>query len=357
MKFSIRKKRLFTSEKDPSAFSMKKILFILVTAVVVVTMATAPGCAGKKKPAALPEIVTIGISTSKNSIFGSAVFIAIENDYFLAEDIELKIRYYASGKETIAALFSGEVDIAAASELPIALNSFKRNDFTIWITIAMSAKNLQVLARKDRGVNNPQDLVGKKVAIAMGTIIHYFMDTYLLTNRIDTSDVEIVDVQPQAMVDAIVNGNVDAIFSWEPNIYYAQKILGDNAIVLPNLYGPRVTYNLVSKKDFIGNNPQSLRKTIKALQKAEEFMKDNRAESIDMTASRLEIDKKDLSELWDLFEFELSLLQTLLVALEEKARWAITNKVTDKTKVPNYLDFIYPDALRAVELEAVTIVW
>ncbi len=42
--------------------------------------------------------------------------------------------------------------------------------------------------------------------------------------------------------------------------------------------------------------------------------------------------------------------------MEDSARWAIKNKLTDAKKVPNYLDYIYTDALKAVMPEAVRIV-
>ena len=60
--------------------------------------------------------------------------------------------------------------------------------------------------------------------------------------------------------------------------------------------------------------------------------------------------------LWDVFTFEISLNQSLLVALEAEARWAIKYKLTESTEVPNYLDYIYIDALEELKPEAVTII-
>jgi NitT/TauT family transport system substrate-binding protein len=42
--------------------------------------------------------------------------------------------------------------------------------------------------------------------------------------------------------------------------------------------------------------------------------------------------------------------------MEDEARWAIVNKLTSKTKVPNYLDFVYMDALEEVASDRVTII-
>jgi len=48
--------------------------------------------------------------------------------------------------------------------------------------------------------------------------------------------------------------------------------------------------------------------------------------------------------------------QSLVLALEDEARWAIKNKLTSKTKVPNYLNHIHLDALKSVAPSAVTII-
>ena len=95
---------------------------------------------------------------------------------------------------------------------------------------------------------------------------------------------------------------------------------------------------------------------IRALAKAEEFTESNRQESIAIMASRLETDTEDIAKIWDIYRFRLSLSRSLIVALENAARWAIANNMTDKTAMPNYLDFIYFDGLEAVSPEAVTII-
>jgi NitT/TauT family transport system substrate-binding protein len=45
-----------------------------------------------------------------------------------------------------------------------------------------------------------------------------------------------------------------------------------------------------------------------------------------------------------------------LIAFEDQARWRIDNNLTDATRVPNYLDYIYLDALEKVKPEAIGII-
>ena len=333
---------------------MKKAISILLAVVMVVATVVGVGCVGVEKPAGPLEKVTIGISAT--SLLPSLVHIAEENGYFLEEGIDVETKGYPTGKAALEATFNGEVDMATVSDTPIVANSFERNDFAVLATILDSARHAKALARKDKNISTPQDLVGKKVATTIGTTAHFFMVTFFTLNRIDTSDVEIVNLKPGEMVEAIVNGDVDAIFAWEPNILESQKRLGDNAIVLPSRVGYEATFNLTTKNDFIENHPESIRKIIKALAKAEEFTKDNREESVDIIASHLGADREDIDKLWDDYRFRLSLSQTLITTLEDEARWAIKSSFTDKTEVPNYLDYIHMDALEEVKPEAISII-
>jgi len=46
----------------------------------------------------------------------------------------------------------------------------------------------------------------------------------------------------------------------------------------------------------------------------------------------------------------------MLITMRDQSRWAIKNNLTDATEVPNYLDYIYLDALEEVKPEAVGII-
>jgi len=330
-----------------------KIIGIFISVIVLIGISVG-GCQGQPGKPEQFEKVTIGISAT--SLLASLVHIAEERGYFLEEGIDIEVKGYPTGKAALAATFSGEVDMGTVADTPIVSNSFERNDFAIFLTIVDSAQHSKTLARKDRDINVPQDLVGKKVATTIGTTAHFFMSVFFTLNGIDVSDVEIVNMKPGEMVEAIVNGDVDAICAWEPNILNAAKKLGDNAIILPSDVGYKATFNLVTMNGYIENSPELIRNVIKALAKAEELASNNRGESIDTIASRLETDREDIDKLWDGYRFKISLHQSLIITLEDVARWSMRNNFTDKTEIPNYLDYIYMDALEKVKPEAVGII-
>ncbi len=329
---------------------MNKIAIFLIFIILAST-----GCvANQEKESSKPEEVTVGVSAT--SLLPSLVYIAKEKGYFLEEGIQIEIKGYPTGKHAFESALKGEIDIATVADTPIVFNSFERDDFLVFATILDSTQHAKVLARKDKNINTPQDLVGKKVATTIGTTAHFFMNVFFIVNEVDSSNIKIVDLKPKEMVNAIVAGEVDAIFAWEPNIVNSEIMLGDNAIVLPSDVGYLSTFNMASKKDFIESNPELITKILKALAKAEQTTIDNREESVDIVASYLKTDRERIDSLWDIYKFRLSLSQTLLITLEDEARWAINNNMTDATEVPNYLGYIYLDALEEVKPEAVGII-
>jgi len=331
----------------------KVLIVVIVIALLGISILRFTTWKQSEKYTGPVERVSIGISAT--SLLPSLVLLANEKGYFLEEGIDIEIKGYSTGKDALKATFNGEVDICTVADTPIVSNSFKRNDFTVFATILQGAEHTKCLARKDRNISTPQDIIGKRVATTIGTSAHYFMAVFFILNKLDLEDVEIVNLKPTEMVKAIVDGDVDVIFAWEPNIYHAVKSLGENAVILPSNIGYLTTFSLVSKNVFVENNQQLLKRILKALIKAEKFAKGNRKESIDIISAYLKIDREIIDKLWDTYDFRVSLTQSFLITLENEARWFIRSKLTSATEIPNYLDYIYWDALEAVKPEAVQI--
>jgi NitT/TauT family transport system substrate-binding protein len=333
---------------------MKTTTFTVIALVMVAAAGILGGCTAAEKPAEPPKQVSIGISAT--SLLPALVHIADEKGYFLEQGLDVVIAGYPTGKAALTAALDGEVDVATVADTPIAFFGLERNDFSVFVTIVDSTQHAKALARKDRNITTPQDLIGKKVATTIGTTAHFFMATFFALNGIDASDVTVVDLRPGETVEAIMAGDVDAIFAWEPNVSRAAERLGDNALMLPSMVGYLSTFSLAAKNEFIESHPELLAGMIRALSEAEQFADRNRDESIDILASRLAADREAIDRLWDGYGFRLSLSQTLLTTLEDEARWAIRSGLSDRTEVPNYLGFIHLDALDEVRPEVISII-
>ena len=325
-------------------------LIILLVGILVVS-----GCQKQPEKYTGPvEKVTLGVETS---ILPAAVWVAESKGFFEEEGLDLTIKEFSSGKASLTAMLNGEgVDISAAAPTPIMFNSFDREDFFIFSTFAYAFEDIKVIANKDSGINNVGDLKGKKIGTLMGSTGQFFTEAFLVFNSISPSEVELVDLSPSDLPEALNNGQIDVQVIWEPHGTTARDLLGDKAIRLPSADVYKTTFNFLTMKKFADQNPVVLERFLKAIIKATDFINNNNEESQEIIANRLNLKKEDVALHWDEFTFELSLDQSFLINIESEARWAIKNKLTTTTEVPNYLDFIYLDALDEVKPEAIGII-
>ncbi len=336
----------------------KKILIGIIIVVLVVIIGIGLYRSNRKQPKKYAgEIKKEMILGCETGLLPSAVWIAENKAYFQEEGLNVKIKEFGSGRTALTAMLNdGNLDMVTVAQTPVVLNSFNRHDYAIIAMMVYSDNDVKVLVRQDKGIKNPVDLIGRKVGITKGSTGHFFLSLFLTHNGIELSEVETIDIEAPDLPQALTDSRVDAISTWEPHILNAKNLLGEKVLHLPSAGIFREDFYFVPNRNFMENNPEILKNFLKAIKKGEEFIQKNREESINIVCERLKIDKELTAIIWDDFNFELMLDQTLLITLEDEARWAIREGLTDKKEVPNYLDFIYMDALKDVKPEAVTII-
>ena len=299
------------------------------------------------------EKVTVGISKSFLSI---PVYIAQKQGFFSDEGLDVTVKEYSSGKMATKALFAGEVDMSTVADMPVVFNSFKRNDFCIFATFTYSYPFVKIIARKDVGIKTGANLKSRRVGVNRGTSSHFFLEVFLIHNRLSSSDVEMINIKTVDLPTALKNNEVDAISVWQPYTQKAMQLLGDNAIELPSSKIYRTTFSFAVMKMFAKEHPEILQKFPRAIDKAATFIRKDREKAQEIIAGSFNLDKNVVNAAWDDFVFKISLDQALLVSWDNIGRWAIKNGLVNKKKIPNYLNYICLDALQAVKPNSITII-
>jgi len=333
---------------------MKKALFWIVAVLVMLVLVA--GCGRQPEQIEEPEELTKVTFATVHFIGEAPSYVAYHNGYFEEEGLDVQLEYSAAGKVSLQRLLDGEIDIATCADTPIVYIAFERDDFYIIGSMVHSDKIAGVVARKDAGINSPADLVGKRVALFQGTASDFLMDSFFVANGLKDSDVEIVNLKPPEQVEAIVKGEIDVMFSWQPHILNALNQLGENGIGLPSEGMKTLDWLILVRREYAEANPAVLEKFLRAIDKAEDFIAENREAAIDLHSEESEMDRDIVDALWDDVSWELYLSESMLINMENQARWAIDENRVDATKVPNYLDWIYFEALEKVKPEAITIV-
>jgi NitT/TauT family transport system substrate-binding protein len=284
--------------------------------------------------------------------------LAVEKGYFKEEGLEISRSLFWTGKECLAEVMAGKADLAAVADFPIALEAMKGARICVIATLSNPGKTFAIIGRKDQGISFPKDLQGKKIGTTLGTNLNFILDSFLLFHHVPRKDIRLVDLPMEQMPEALRKGDVQAVITWEPFLSKIRTQLGTDAVIFhgdeQHIY--RMTWNIVGMREFVHKNPETIKRVLRALLKAEGFIKKNRNDALRMTAAHLGMEKEVLRETWDAYTPDLSLSPLLVENLENETRWAIKNQIAPPKQMPNYLNYIYFDGLESVKPEAVTIV-
>ncbi len=295
------------------------------------------------------------ITLSNTEEYSTLVWIAENQGYFRDNGLEVITKDYPSGKLAADALLAGEADISVSADVVLVSNSFTNLALRILGT-ADIVDIVEVIVRKDRGIREPGDIKGKKIGVTKKTVGEFFFGTFLTFNHLSLADVEIVDLQPKDMVSALSRGDVDAICTWQPNVFNAKQQLGNKVISWPAQSGQKYHMLFLTKEKFIKDHPEAVKRFIQSVIQAEKFVQEYNEQSKDFIAKKYDYSHSYIEDVWKGHDFIVELPQSLILTMEDEARWRIANNLTNATKVPNYLNYIYTDALEEVKPEAVKII-
>jgi len=286
---------------------------------------------------------------------GALVYIAEDQGYFEENGLDVTIKDYEAGKLAADALLAGEADISTSADFVLVSNSFEHDNLRVLGTVAL-AELTRLVARRDRGINQPSDLKGKKIGVTRKSVGEFYLGLFLIFNDLSIIDVNVVDLKPGEIVEAISNGEIDAGLTWDPNIYNIENRLGENAISWPAQGRQDFYFILITKENWLENNSGAAKRFLRALVQAEKYLKSNGEEAKKFVKDKFGYDSDYVDYAWQKHNFIVTLPQAILPTFEDQARWRIENNLTGKTDAPNYLDFIHMDALEKVKPEANTII-
>lgn len=288
--------------------------------------------------------------------FFAPVLVAEKQGYFKAEGLNLKVIHCPNGKQCLKQLTDGEANIATAADTPLVFASLDGKPFTVIATIATSSRETRLVALKEKGIQEPKDLKGKRLGVVLGTSGQYFADSFLLFHGLSPQQTTIVSLDPKNAHEALIRGDVDAAALYQPHGYLAIKALGMKAVTLPSPKFLSVSINLVVADKNRAPSHSQMVSLLRAVQRANRLISDEPAFAQKVIAESVALNESALSVIWSDYEFGLRLGQPLISAMESQARWAVRAGLVANKAVPDYLDYIDTSPLTAVSLKSVTLV-
>ncbi|MEE3651055.1 MULTISPECIES: taurine ABC transporter substrate-binding protein [unclassified Brenneria] len=178
--------------------------------------------------------------------------------YEKATGLKIDWRKFDAGAEVIAAVASGDVQIAYLGSSPYAAAVSQKVPVETLLIASKLGASEALVVRNGAGIEKPEDLIGKKVATPFVSTSHYSLLAALKHWNIDAKKVQILNLNPPAISAAWQRGDIDAAYTWDPALGVA-KSSGDVLISsgdLANLGAPTFDVWLV-RKDFAEKHPQA----------------------------------------------------------------------------------------------------
>jgi ABC-type nitrate/sulfonate/bicarbonate transport system substrate-binding protein len=332
---------------------MKRMIVIALSIFAALLSGFGSWSCSSKDYSGTAESVVVAYSPFEST---SLFWIAENQRYFSRNGLNISLRKYDSGAASLSGVLNGEADISVGlSEFPVVRMAFQKKEMAI-LGNANKGEFIYLIGRRDRGIENISDLKGKRVGTAFGTIAQFYLGRFLELNGIKTQDLTLVDLKtPAEWVSAVVKGDVDAVVTAQPDANTAKERLGANGVFWLVQSGQFLYGLIVSTDQWVTNHPELVVRFLKSMVQAEEYALDKPDEAKTIVQKELNVEAGYMETVWSQNQFSVSLGQSLILAMEDEARWMISNNLTTEKTVPNFLDYIYTDGLKAVSPGSVRI--
>lgn len=310
---------------------------------------------GTGKANSVPVGLTIGIQPDGAEMTG-LVLLAEDLGLFEKNGLHITYRDYSSGGQALRALENKAVDLALTGEYIYVKNLLKGNDIRIIASIATS-ETIRVVAHKGIGIKTPIDLKKKRIALISESSCEFDLGIFLLYHGMKVDAVNILKLPtPEAVYEAFVTGTVDAAIIWEPYIMKIKNKLENQIVDWPPHSGKQLFWLLSAQEQFVRQHADKVNRFLTALRKAEVFMETNPDIARQAIYKQSKHSQDHFDYIFSIVQCELILDHSLLVAMEDQTRWLISNRQTDRDKMPNLLENFYFNGMQQVKPEGIHIV-
>ncbi len=295
---------------------------------------------------------TIGIS--QDPVAWLAV-LAAEGGFFEQQGLKPVVKSYPSGKRALYGMFNNEVDYSTSAGIPVSIAAFGRQDFKILCTLGSGDNEVQIVARRDQGIETSADLTDRAIATQEASAVHFFLDMFLMQQHLE-GKVRQRFLRKEDLADALVRGEVDAISTREPFLSAAVNKLGDKSIIFssPGLY--RKASHLTVKKEVLAAKSNQATAILQAMLAARQMLQEEPERAIQIISTATGVKTNEVRALLGILDLRPRLNQSILTSLEDGANWATSIGLIGGAEVPNYLQLIHPQSLSELRPEAVSII-
>ena len=192
-----------------------------------------------------------------------AVALAIDENLWAAEGLEVNVVKFPSGAQAMQALIGGQLDLASVGELPAVIGAMRQQSFRILADVSRYQGN-RIIVASDSPVTT-RDLDKRKIGVTIGTGPHFMLERELAKAGVKA---EIVNAAPPDLLPALSRGDIDAAFMF-PTFYAGTKVtLGKRYQEIMTPDSP-THFLLIGTTSLVSDRTEVVKKFLNALLQAE----------------------------------------------------------------------------------------
>ncbi len=329
---------------------MKKLLLVLVSAILAVSVIT--GCSENKSTQASSNEnneTVLRIAAQPYPLY-TPVYVAYRLGYLDEELNAVGAKYewksFKSGPLVNEAVAAGEADLGFMADLPAIIAKSTGLPIEVVSNVAYGEKGIAVLAKADSPIKSVADLKGKKVAYATGSYAQHLLALLLSKEGLTLNDVQSVNLGAGDQPAALASGEVDAIVIWEQ--YISQLTSDGTAKVIADGTGVKrgnmVTYAV---SDYANKNPKVIEAYIKALNRADEVIKNEPEKAAEAVAEDFGVNKELMLKIIPNFTFSTEFTEDDIAEIKNVKDFSLESGIISKdVDIDSFINKKYLDAIK-----------
>lgn len=258
---------------------MKKLYYILTGLIIIITFILIYTFNNENKNNA---ITTIKVAEVTHSAFYTPFYVAIKNNYFKDNNIDIDLILTSGANNVVAAVLSKDVDIGLCGpEATIYVYNEGEKDY-IKTFAGLTKRDGQFIVSRTKIDNfKLEDLIGKEVLAGRpgGMPIINFYNALKNENIKGVNTNDTVDFAN--LTSAFLSGTGDFVNLFEPNATKLEKMNKGYVVASVGMYAGEVPYTAFNARtSYIENNKELINNFKDAINKGLEFTKNNNSKDI-----------------------------------------------------------------------------
>lgn len=315
----------------------------------------------------IPVVALLSLPTFANPLRISGVdylgdlptLVAERNGYFAQNGVDVDVAYAESGRDNLQSLRSGEIDFALMAMTPLVFDALRDttpggpDDPVILANLSHARPKIHLMILDTGGTAAGAALSGRRVGVPRESNADYVLSVIAKIEGVAEDAFTVVDMAPADMGDALADGRVSAVSTWEPWARQLRGRFGDRLTDVADLGRYVSRWMLVTRRETVDTQPEQVVAVLRTYRDAVDWVQANEDAALATFDARYPGDHSGGVAMELLYDVTLE--WSLVTSYRQQMAWARGRTGMADAELPSFMDIVAPAPLASIAPEAVLI--